>query len=364
MPMSRRMFSACGPERRLAAIAAQLALDEVPVEVEEGEPARLEPSASASPNRPCSERFVIGAAAEPGDDVVDDRPAARTARAARSGRRSRRRRPRTPSRARRRASRRASAGADLLERVTAGSSVTPSGADPDALLAQLVDDVLDRAEHRAERDDDRLGVARSGSRRTRPPELAAERLRELAGDLAGSASSACICFACIRYLTSVNASGPTIAPIVTGSSGSSTWRGSNGGRNASTCSCDGTSTRSKACVRTKPSMQTITGSESSSASRNAWMCRSTRLLVGLGVELDPARVALRHRVAVVVPDVDRRADRAVGDRHDDRQAEAGGVVERLGHVEQALARGRGVGARAGGRGADRTPTSPRTPTRR
>jgi hypothetical protein len=71
-----------------------------------------------------------------------------------------------------------------------------------------------------------------------------------------------------------------------------------------------------------------------------------RLLVGLGVELDPARVALRHRVAVVVPDVDRRADRAVGDGHDDRQPEAGGVVQRLDHVEQALARGRRVGARA------------------
>ena len=38
-----------------------------------------------------------------------------------------------------------------------------------------------------------------------------------------------------------------------------------------------------------------------------------RLLVRLRVELDPARVALRHRVGVVVPDVDRRADRAVGD---------------------------------------------------
>jgi hypothetical protein len=57
-----------------------------------------------------------------------------------------------------------------------------------------------------------------------------------------------------------------------------------------------------------------------------------RLLVGLGVELDPARVALGHRVRVVVPDVDRGADRPVGDRHHDRQAEARGVVERLGHV--------------------------------
>ena len=43
-----------------------------------------------------------------------------------------------------------------------------------------------------------------------------------------------------------------------------------------------------------------------------------RFLVGLGEQLQPAAVALAHRVAVVVPDVDRRADRAVGDRHDDR----------------------------------------------
>ncbi len=71
------------------------------------------------------------------------------------------------------------------------------------------------------------------------------------------------------------------------------------------------------------------------------------LLVGLGVELEPARVALGHRVAVVVPDVDRRADRAVRDRHHDRQAEPGRVIDRFAHVEQALAGGRGVGAGPG-----------------
>ena len=77
------------------------------------------------------------------------------------------------------------------------------------------------------------------------------------------------------------------------------------------------------------------------------------LLVRLGVELDPAGVALGHRVGVVVPDVDRGADSAVGDGHHDRQPEAGGVVERLGHVEEALGGGRGVGAGAGGGRADR-----------
>jgi hypothetical protein len=78
-----------------------------------------------------------------------------------------------------------------------------------------------------------------------------------------------------------------------------------------------------------------------------------RLLIGLGIELDPARIALRHRIRVVVPDVDRRADRPVGDRHHDRQAESGGVVDRLDHVEEPLTRGRRVGAGPGCRGADR-----------
>jgi hypothetical protein len=44
-----------------------------------------------------------------------------------------------------------------------------------------------------------------------------------------------------------------------------------------------------------------------------------RFLVGLGEQLQPAAVALAHRVAVVVPDVDRRADRPVGHRHHDRR---------------------------------------------
>ena len=99
-------------------------------------------------------------------------------------------------------------------------------------------------------------------------------------------------------------------------------------------------------------MHTITGSDSSSASLKAWTCRSSGLLVGLGVELDPAAVALGHRVAVVVPDVDRRPDRPVGDRHHDRQAEARRRCTRLGHVEQPLAGRRRVRARAGRRRAD------------
>ena len=76
-------------------------------------------------------------------------------------------------------------------------------------------------------------------------------------------------------------------------------------------------------------------------------------LVGLGIQLYPPRVALAHRIGVVVPDVDRSADSAVGDRHDDGQAEPGRVVDRLDHEQQPLAGGGGVGPRAGCRGTDR-----------
>ena len=72
----------------------------------------------------------------------------------------------------------------------------------------------------------------------------------------------------------MNASGPTMAPMDTGSSGSSTCRGWYGGRNASTSSWPGMSARSLAWVSTNPSMHTITGFDSSSAIRNAWTCRS------------------------------------------------------------------------------------------
>ena len=77
-----------------------------------------------------------------------------------------------------------------------------------------------------------------------------------------------------------------------------------------------------------------------------------RILIGFRKQLQPAGVAHRHRVGMIVPDVDWRADRPIAERHYDRQAEAGSVVDRFGHEQQALARGRGVGARAGCRRAD------------
>ena len=53
---------------------------------------------------------------------------------------------------------------------------------------------------------------------------------------------------------------------------------------------------------------------------------------------------------MVVPDVDRRPDRPVAERHDDRQTEAGRVVDRLGHEQQPLTSSRRVGARPCRRG--------------
>jgi hypothetical protein len=70
-------------------------------------------------------------------------------------------------------------------------------------------------------------------------------------------------------------------------------------------------------------MHTITGSDSSSARPERLDVQVERFLVRLGEELDPAAVAHRHAVRMVVPDVDRRADRAIGDGHHDRQPEAG-----------------------------------------
>jgi hypothetical protein len=75
-------------------------------------------------------------------------------------------------------------------------------------------------------------------------------------------------------------------------------------------------------------------------------------LIGLGEQLHPSGIAHRHRVRMVVPDVDRGADRAVAKRHYDRQSKAGGVIDGLRHEQETLTRRCGVGACAGRRGAD------------
>ena len=232
--------------------------------------------------------------------------------------------------------------AHLVERERAGSDLMPSAPMLDALLAQLVDasSIVPSTEPSATTTSRR---PRRGSR-ARGRRSRGRSARAKSAATSGIRSSACICLACARYLTSVNASGPTIAPIVTGSSGSSTWRGSNGGRKASTCSCVGHVDPLEGVGEDEPVHAHHHRQRQLLGEAERLHVEVERLLVGLGVQLDPAASRAGDiDVAVVVPDVDRRADRAVGDRHHDRQAEARGVVERLDHVEQPLAGGRGVG---------------------
>ena len=72
-----------------------------------------------------------------------------------------------------------------------------------------------------------------------------------------------------------------------------------------------------------------------------------RLLIILGVQLEPAGIALRHGIGVIVPNVNGAADRAVGYCHDNRKAQPGGVVHGLHHEEQTLRGGSRVCSRAG-----------------
>ena len=222
------MFSACGPERR-SRCPRQLALDEPAVEVEEGRC-----------GQPVGDRVVEQAPQR----RLGDRPAAEPRDHGRHVRPEGLRAPRRTSSDDDPAD---AGGERLLEHDDAAGVAErlahlvhrprPEGLDPDradlhAVLAHLVDVVLDRPEHRAERDDDRLGVL--GAVAAHEAAGAAAERRSKSAAICGIRSSACICLTCARYFTSMNASGPTIAPIVTGSAGSSTWRGSNGGRNAST----------------------------------------------------------------------------------------------------------------------------------
>jgi hypothetical protein len=71
------------------------------------------------------------------------------------------------------------------------------------------------------------------------------------------------------------------------------------------------------------------------------------LLVVLAVELDPAGVAQCEGVAVVDPDVPRRAEGPVDRHHHDRQPEETGGEHVLGHVSEAVGRRRGESARTG-----------------
>ena len=231
------MFSACGPDGGPARMRAELALDELASRSRKRSgPGSSRPAVSNSPR---SDSLGDRAAAEPGDHRVAVRAGCPTAPCGRWRRRSRRAPTASAFSSTTTRSALRERRAHLLER-EGPKRLDAERADADALVAQLVDHVLDRAQHRAQRDHDRLGVVGPVAAQ-QAAGVAAEGLCELARDL-GIRSSACICLAWARYLTSKKASGPTIAPIVTGSAGSSTWRGSKVGRKESTCSWAGMST--------------------------------------------------------------------------------------------------------------------------
>ena len=99
-------------------------------------------------------------------------------------------------------------------------------------------------------------------------------------------------------------------------------------------------------------MHTMTGTDSSSARRKAWMCRSAASwIVSAKSWTQPAsRAAMASLWSFQM--LIGRADGAVGQRHDDGQPEPAGVVDGLHHEEEPLAGRGGEGTGPGGRGAD------------
>ena len=174
-PTSRSMFSACGPERRDPARCARARARRA-----RGR-GRGRSTARGRPRRPCSsssrsDPAVIGRPPSPAMTVwtcallpasatwtscetIPPTPSANafSMTTTRAGAAEHRRAPRCSGNGR---------NALIAER-----------SDPDALLAQRVDRVLDRPEHRSERDHDRLGVLAAGSRGRGPPARGRARRR-------------------------------------------------------------------------------------------------------------------------------------------------------------------------------------------
>ena len=186
--------------------------------------------------------------------------------------------------------------------------------------AQLVDHVLDRAEHRSEGHHHGVGIVDAVAV-TRPPE---PRPNASANSSASSSmrTRACSCRAWAMKRTSSKASGPTMAPMETGSSGSSTlprFEGRQVRVDLLLCgqvhAFDGVGEDETVHAHHDRERELLGQTERLDM-------EVSRLLVGLGEQHDPAGVADGHGIAVVVPDVDRCADGAVGERHHDGQAEA------------------------------------------
>ena len=69
-------------------------------------------------------------------------------------------------------------------------------------------------------------------------------------------------------------------------------------------------------------------------------------------QLNPAGIPHGHAIRMIVPDIDRRAEGAIGNGHDNGKTQSRRVIDGLGHEQKSLACRRGVGSRAHGRGAD------------
>jgi len=70
-------------------------------------------------------------------------------------------------------------------------------------------------------------------------------------------------------------------------------------------------------------------------------------LGGFGEELNPAGIAHRHGIGVIIPDVDGCSNGAVADSHHNGKAETGGVIDGFGHEQKPLAGSSRIGAGAG-----------------
>ena len=223
-------------------------------------------------------------------------------------------------------------------------------ADADALVAHRVDDFLDGPVDRSQRDDDRLGVVRT-VRAQQATGGAPEALLELVGELRNQLQRAQllvvreIAHFHERFRPDHRAHADRLGRIqhLARLEGRQVGIDLALGRHIDALDGMGQDEAVHADHhRTRQRLRQAEGLD----------MKVQRFLVGLGMQLDPAGIAHGHAVRVVIPDVDRGPDRAIADRHHDRQAEPGCVVDRLGHEEQPLAAGRGVGAGAGCRSTD------------
>ena len=195
-PRSRRRFSACGPERRCVLLAAQLALDESLIQIEEREPVRRDPPCEHVADERVERALRDRPTAQPGDDVVHAVRAAPRARDGCSGRRCRPRRRRTPSPRRSPVSR---------ARARVRISSTGQGRKQPMPRAPMLD-VARRGARRRRPESSREPNRERRRRCRRRPSGRGGRARRRGGRtttsnsaaISGIRSSACICVACAR----------------------------------------------------------------------------------------------------------------------------------------------------------------------